>query len=386
MRLPSGSKFHPAVILGAGAVGLLLARCLLAFGLSAIILERRKERRSGNRLVVLQPSCLELLERLNLAAPMIAAGRKVTIGRVHRGDRKLGEVHFSDEPPPRSFRLVISLFDFERLLETDLLRVAEEGVIFWDSSAEQFQNGVSSVKLRARIGVRNVELNSGFLVGTDGPRSAARIGASLALEEFGEPDAFAQADFDDIGGFGEEHRVVMDDSGFIESLPLPGGQRRWMMQVAKAEKNPDPATFIEAVRARTGVDLARHQSGLLTSLAAPRYVASAFHQGRVALAGDAAHGMTHMAGRGIIQGILDARDLAGAIHHIAQARAAPDIELGEYTRRARARAERVDEWMSESLAALRPRARGWLGRLGGSFANRLPGHSYAASYFAPLAD
>lgn len=55
MKLPSTTKFYHAVIVGAGPVGLLLAHCLRAFGLSFLMLERRKDRRSNGRVVGLQP-------------------------------------------------------------------------------------------------------------------------------------------------------------------------------------------------------------------------------------------------------------------------------------------------------------------------------------------
>lgn len=153
-----------------------------------------------------------------------------------------------------------------------------------------------------------------------------------------------------LGGFADEHRIFVDDLGLIETLPLPGSHRRWMVQTPGLVKNPDESSFLAAIQARTGLDLTRRRAGLLTGVEVPRYLADSFHKGRAALAGDAAHSVTPLGGRGLNQAFLDARDLAGAIHHVSQAKAAPEIELGEYTRRARARAEAADQWAANACA------------------------------------
>lgn len=383
MKLPSTTKFYHAVILGAGPVGLLLAHCLRAFGMSFLILERRKDRRSNGRAVVLHPALLELLERLDVHAPVLAAGHKVSLGRAFRGDRRLGEVSFAGKGFLAAYRLSLSQFDLERILEAALLRACPD-CLYRETGIESFQNGIAAVKVRARFGVSIQELNAGFLVGTDGPRSAARTGAGIALPTLAPPDAFAQADFDDVGGFADEHRIFVDDLGLIETLPLPGNHRRWMMQMPGLLKNPDEASFLAAIRARAGLDLTRRRAGLLTGLEVPRYLADTFHKGRVVLAGDAAHTVTPLGGRGLNIGFLDARDLAGAIHHVSQAKAAPEIELGEYTRRARARAEAADQWAANVLDGLRAGGRPWLGRLGLKMVRGLHVPNPAPDYFASV--
>ena len=176
----------------------------------------------------------------------------------------------------------------------------------------------------------------------------------------------------------------MDDLGLIETLPLPGNHRRWMMQMPGLLKNPDEASFLAAIRARAGLDLTRRRAGLLTGLEVPRYLADTFHKGRVVLAGDAAHTVTPLGGRGLNIGFLDARDLAGAIHHVSQAKAAPEIELGEYTRRARTRAEAADQWAANVLDGLRAGGRPWLGRLGLKMVRGLHVPNPAPDYFASV--
>ena len=383
MKLPSSSKFYHAVILGAGPVGLLLAACLQACGLSFLILERRKDRRSNGRITTLHPACLELLERLNLQAPLLAAGHKLALGRAFRGSDWLGEVSFGGTGSPATFYLTLHQFDLERILEAELLRQVPD-CLYRETTVDAFQNGLGSVKVRTRIGVSSVELNAGFLVGSDGPQSAARTGAGIDLQTLARPDAFEQADFDDVGGFADEHRIFVDEQGFIETLPLPGRVRRWMVQTPAVVKIPDEQAFLSNVQARTGVELARHRVSLLTGLAVPRYLAATFHKGRVALAGDAAHTLSPVAGRGLNYGFLDARDLAGAIHHVSQAKAAPDIELGEYTRRARARAEAADQWGGPCLAVQRGEAKPWFGRLGLKMARSLRVSNPAPEFFSPV--
>lgn len=383
MKLPSTTKFYHAVIMGAGPVGLLLAHCLRAFGLSFLMLERRKDRRSNGRVVVLHPALMELLERLDLQAPLLAAGTKVALGRAFRGDRRLGEVSFAGPGFQAGYRLSLPQFDLERILEAALLRACPD-CLFRETGIETFQNGIAAVKVRARFGVTIQELNAGFLVGTDGPRSAVRAGAGLALSTLAAPDAFAQGDFDDVGGFADEHRIFVDDLGLIETLPLPGSHRRWMVQTPGLVKNPDESSFLAAIQARTGLDLTRRRAGLLTGVEVPRYLADSFHKGRAALAGDAAHSVTPLGGRGLNQAFLDARDLAGAIHHVSQAKAAPEIELGEYTRRARARAEAADQWAANALAGLRAGGRPWLGRFGLKMVRGLHVPNPAPEYFASV--
>jgi 2-polyprenyl-6-methoxyphenol hydroxylase-like FAD-dependent oxidoreductase len=381
MNLPSTTKFYHAVIAGAGPVGLMLACCLRACGLSFLFLERREDRRSHGRVVALHPPSLELLDRLSLLEPVLAAGRRVTQGRVVAGARSVDAASFADWPAPYNYVLTLPQADVERILEARVEQLLP-GSIYRDSVVESFQNGAASVKVRARIGVRTLELNAGFLVGSDGPRSMVRTSQGIELEQGSEGDAFAMGDFDDVGGFGDEAIIFADGRGFIESLPLPGRHRRWVLQTPGLVKNPDESSFVAAIRERTGVDLARHRAGLLIGTTVSRYVAASFHKGRAALVGDAAHALTPLSGRGLNGGLMDARDLAGAIHHSSQAQASPDVELREYTLRGRARALEDDRWAAESFAGGRGVGEPWLRSMGRRLGLHLPGRNAAAEFFS----
>jgi 2-polyprenyl-6-methoxyphenol hydroxylase-like FAD-dependent oxidoreductase len=97
----------------------------------------------------------------------------------------------------------------------------------------------------------------------------------------------------------------------VESFPLPGGLRRWIVQAAGAEE-PEPSfEEVEAqVLARTGQRLDPGGRVWASAFRPERTELERFRAGRVVFCGDAAHTMPPIGGQGMNTGFADARLLA----------------------------------------------------------------------------
>jgi 2-polyprenyl-6-methoxyphenol hydroxylase-like FAD-dependent oxidoreductase len=97
-----------------------------------------------------------------------------------------------------------------------------------------------------------------FVVGCDGHRSKVCAALGLKAREKTYAQRFIMADFLDASGLGAEARLFFSSEGSIESFPLPGGWRRWIVQ-AREWRNPAPLQYLtRAVQRLAGVDLSRH--------------------------------------------------------------------------------------------------------------------------------
>jgi 2-polyprenyl-6-methoxyphenol hydroxylase-like FAD-dependent oxidoreductase len=101
--------------------------------------------------------------------------------------------------------------------------------------------------------------------------------------------------------------VFLTTEGVIESFPLPGGLRRWVV----GGRRTFPPSLTAMVRRHTGCALAK--STAISRFAAEHYRAQTLVHERALLAGDAAHVISPIGGQGMNLGWLNAQLLCEAL-------------------------------------------------------------------------
>lgn len=306
-------------IAGAGPVGLLLGCLLRARGLTVAVLERRAEPARHSAAIGITPPSLRILRSIGADREMIEAGVKVRDCFLHGRVGPAGKVSFRDIPDDHPYILSLPQSETAAMLRR---RLGEENVRPGWEVTDVVQDG-TGVAVRGARG----EVRARFAVGCDGARS--RVRESLGIRAPGRRYGchFVMADFVDRSGLGDEAHLFFKPEGSVESFPLPGGLRRWVVQTEARFGTPPPGIVPELTLRRTGFRLDPADQLNAHAFTPRRFNCERYHQGRVALCGDAAHGMSPAGGQGMNTGFADAEFLAGVL-------ASPDpiALLPEYTR------------------------------------------------------
>jgi 2-polyprenyl-6-methoxyphenol hydroxylase-like FAD-dependent oxidoreductase len=223
----------------------------------------------------------------------------------------------------------------------------------------QDADGVTAAFRNPKSGM-HCEVRARFLVGADGHKSAVRVAAGLAVREKPYRQRFIMADFEDDSRLGAEARLFFAADASVESFPLPGGQRRWIVQVT-GEDGATPVDYLIAnVRSRTGYDLSDRPVHFVSTFGAKRMIVESYHAGRMLLAGDAAHVMSPVGGQGMNTGFADAEMLAEILPLV--------LEQPDRMARYFAAYDRIRR-RSFEVAARRAERGMWLGTLRGRLAS-----------------
>ncbi|MFF8247521.1 FAD-dependent monooxygenase [Streptomyces griseus] len=354
------SESTDVLVVGAGPVGLTLAAELRRAGVACRIVDRLPARLPYAKAVGVQPRTLEIFDRMGLVREVLDAAVPMRGQLTYENGAERGRVELVLPPEVPYGFAALPQCDTERLLEEFLGRF---GTGVERSTAlvgfAQDPAGVTS-RLTTASG-EEVEVRSRFLVGCDGAHSAVRKGLGLTFEGGAFPEEYMLADvevgWDLPAGYGvrSTHR---GEDGAIDDLlvciPLPGNGRYRMSMLVPPELSA--ARQAEAAGTAGGGDGVAHglEGGtapalpdiqkVLDRLAPEPVTASAlrwssvfrishrlvdrYGEGRVFVAGDAAHIHPPTGAQGMNTGIQDACNLAWKLALAVGGAAGPRVLAG----------------------------------------------------------
>ncbi|QBD83408.1 FAD-binding protein [Ktedonosporobacter rubrisoli] len=333
----------PVLIVGTGGAGLSLFLLLRQQGIPSVLIERRSDISIYPRARNLNFRTLEVLRGLGLAAEVREAGTRISqvISKETLASKQedifdpttLMEHSEALSPDPFGWHCPQSR------LEPMLLAEAKQcgGDVRYNTELVSFTQDATSVTatLEERVTGRSYVVRSVYLIASDGAHSHIREALGIPSQGFGvlpehfifvyfrapwqeliagrEADAFTIKNADVQGIF----LVVTDDLGMfmITYRPALGESSTDFTAehckdlVQKAIGKPDMAVEI--------VDIAHWQPA--------ESVASQFQQGRVFLAGDAAHTMPAYKGLGVNTTIQSAQNLGWKLAMVIRGQAAPQL-------------------------------------------------------------
>jgi 2-polyprenyl-6-methoxyphenol hydroxylase-like FAD-dependent oxidoreductase len=186
---------------------------------------------------------------------------------------------------------------------------------------------------------KETDVRSDFLVGADGYHSFVRKTAESRFEHLGDAQAFAVFEIPCPVDFRDEARVLFHEGTTNVVWPLGENRARWSFEVDReAPPEPNLETLHEMLRTRA--PWFEHEVEELywsTTALFERRLVDRFGQGRIWLAGDAAHITGPVGAQSMNVGLREAHDLAGRLSDLLEKGGSPE-SLKEFDK------ERQSEW------------------------------------------
>jgi 3-(3-hydroxy-phenyl)propionate hydroxylase len=311
---------HAVVIAGGGPTGLMLAGELALAGVDAVIVERRATQElAGSRARGLHARTIEVLDQRGIADRFLAAGRAVQVQSFART-----RLDISDFPARHNYGLALAQQDFERILAG---WVAELGVpIVREREVTGFVQADDGVGVELSDGG---SLRARFLVGCDGGRSLVRKTAGIEFPGW-DPSVsslIAEAEMRDEPELG----IRYDENGTQAIGRLEDGRVGVVVTAPYTGRDDEPTLreLSEALVAVWGTDFGVHSPTWLSRFTDTTRQAASYREGRVLLAGDAAHIHYPVGGQGLNLGVQDAANLGWKLAQVVHG-TAPHRLLDSY--------------------------------------------------------
>ncbi|MGW2088325.1 FAD-dependent monooxygenase [Streptomyces sp. NPDC001880] len=360
----------PVLIVGGGPVGLTLSNLLSRYGVGHLLIEARPDTSRHPKARGVSARSMEIFRRCGLEGEVRAAGLPATQVFFYRG-RDLVDPDFvrsgvahdeaDDDVNTPSPGMICSQDALEPVLLRRARESAGDGIRFGVRllSFTEGEEGVRAVLEDRAVGEQHT-VRAEWLVGCDGAASTVRAGAGIGMDGPTGLGHFLSVRFE--APLGE---VVADRASASYFLTPPGrggfmavdNDRHWIYQYPF---DPEHRLEDEGLTGQKHLEhLVRAAAGIPDLEVSVRdtmvwrmdaQLASAYRNGRVLLAGDAAHVIPPTGGHGMNTGIGDADNLAWKLAAVTAGRATPAL-LDSYQAERRPVARQVIDVSTDNARA-----------------------------------
>ena len=326
----------PALVVGAGPVGLTMASELARHGVPIRIVDRNAVPSDKSKALAVWSRTLELLDDMGLGADFVAAGIRAVGSSIYGEDRRLAHLAFNTAPSPHPYALMLPQCETERLLAAHL---EKQGV--------RVDRGIELVDLREDADAVTVTLRHAdgteenvrcrALLACDGAHSTIRHRLAVPFRGDADPNDWLLADVHLRGGVPEdEMSMFLHEKGAMAVFPMGGGRFRLMADAGAAhgdDRAPDPTLDeIAAILDERGPGgWTPHDPVWLSSFRIHECKVADYRHGRVFFAGDAAHVHSPAGGQGMNTGMQDAYNLAWKLALVERGCGRPEPLLASYS-------------------------------------------------------
>jgi 2-polyprenyl-6-methoxyphenol hydroxylase-like FAD-dependent oxidoreductase len=323
---------HAVLIAGGGPTGMMLAGELALAGVEVAIVERRPSQDlPGSRSGGLYSRTIEVLDQRGIADRFLSQGQVAQVGGFAGVP-----LDISDFPTRHNYGLGLWQNHIERILAGWVGEL--EVPISRGREVTGFAQGETGVNVELADGQ---PLRAEYLVGCDGGRSLIRKAAGIdfpgwdpttasliaEVEMTEEPELGIRRDDKGTHGLGRLEYEVRDG----EVVYKDGGPVRVMVTEEHVGSTTEPTLrdLSEALIAVYGTDYGVHSPTWISRFTDMTRQAAAYRDGRVLLAGDAAHVHAPDGGQGLNTGVQDAVNLGWKLAQVVN-RTSPESLLDTY--------------------------------------------------------
>jgi len=300
---------HEVLIAGAGPTGLMLAAELALAGADAAIVERRDSQDlAGSRAGGLHSRTIEVFEMRAIADRFLSRGQIAQVVGFN-----LVRLDISDFPTRHPYGLALFQNHIERILAD---WVAELGVqIYRSREVTGFTQDDSGVTVAVSGGN---PLRAQYLVGCDGARSVVRKTAGIDFPGWDPTTSWiiAEVRTTEVPTWG----LRVDATGATQAIGKgdSGEARMVLMDREPTSGEPTLRDLKQRLIDIYGSDFGVHDPIWLSRFTDMTRQAATYRQGRVLLAGDAAHVHPPIGGQGLNIGVQDAVNLGWKLAQVVK--------------------------------------------------------------------